>query len=74
MSSTTILYEFVFVGVYDETAFMQSPYARDTLRPKVQGAVETEQRFLQRFPRVNKISQQVEDQGQYFKVSLSRSV
>jgi hypothetical protein len=72
MSSTTILYQFEFTSVYDEAIFMASPYARDTLRPKVQAAVDNEARFLTRFPRVNKIAQQVEDQGQYFKVLLGR--
>jgi hypothetical protein len=73
MSGNTILYEFNFVGAYSEDVFMASPYARDTLRPKVQAAVDTEVRFLARFPKVNKIAQQVEDQGQYFKVILTRA-
>jgi hypothetical protein len=72
MSSTTILYQFEFTSSYNETIFMASPYARDTLRPKVQAAVDNEARFLTRYPRVNKIAQQVEDQGQYFKVLLGR--
>lgn len=73
MSSTTILYEFSFIATYDETIFMASPYARDSLRTKVQAAVDNEIRFLSRFPKVNKIAQQVEDQGQYFKILLSRT-
>lgn len=71
---TTIAYEFNFVGAYDEAVFMQSPFARDTLRPKVQAAVQNEANFLVRFPKVNRIAQQVEDQGQYFKVILTRAI
>jgi hypothetical protein len=74
MSSQTILYEFVFTGAYDETIFAQSPYARDSLRPKVQAAVATEQTFLSRFTKVNAIAQQVTDQGQTFKIRLNRVV
>lgn len=73
--STTILYTYNFIANYDEAIFAAAPaeYVRDTLRAKVQAAVETEQRFLVRFPRVNKVAQQVEDLGQYFKVTLSRT-
>jgi hypothetical protein len=73
MSSTTILYEWQFIGSYSEEIFAASPYASDTIRPKVQAAVVTEQRFLQRFPGVNKIAQQIVNNGQYFKVQLTRS-
>ena len=72
--STTILYTFEFTGSYSEDIFMQSPYARDTLRPKVQSAVQSEQTFLARYPNVNRIAQRVDDQGQYFKVILNRLV
>ncbi len=73
MSTITILYTFEFTGSYNETVFMQSPYARDSLRPKVQAAVTSEQAFLSRYPNVNRIAQRVEDQGEYFKVLLNRA-
>lgn len=71
--SATILYEFVFTGDYDEAIFMASPYARDSLRIKVQSAVNSEKTFLRRYPSVGNISQQVIDQGQTFKVRLLRA-
>ena len=73
MSSTTIAYEFNFTTAYDEAIFMASPYASDTLRPKVQSAVTTEANFLRRFTQVNKIAQQVTHEGNIFKVILSRN-
>jgi hypothetical protein len=70
---TTISYTFTFNAVYDESIFMQSPFASDTLRPKVQAAVVNEQKFLTRFPNVNAVSQQVTDAGLTFKVLLYRT-
>lgn len=73
MSAPTILYEFIFTAAYDESVFAASPYASDALRPVVQAAVGTEQTFLSRFPKVNAIVQQVQLNGQTFKVRLSRA-
>ena len=71
--SSAIAYEFQFVGSYDESVFMLSPYASDELRVKVQNAVQTEVRFLSRFTQVNRIAQQVQHDNLTFKVVLSRS-
>jgi hypothetical protein len=76
MSTTaTILYTFEFTGDYNESIFAAAPtqYVRDSLRTKVIAAVDTEKRFLVRFPRVNRVAQQVEDLGEYFKVILNRA-
>jgi hypothetical protein len=73
MPSPSILYTFEFTDIYDETIFSACPFATDTLRTKVQNAVTVQQTFLKRFPKVNKIAQQVYDNGEYFKVVLANS-
>lgn len=73
MSSSTITYEFVFHVNYDEAVFMQSPYASDTLRPKVKTSVQSSKSFLSKFLGVNTVSQKVTDNGLTFKVTLNRT-
>lgn len=73
MSSSTIAYEFVFHVDYNETVFMQSPDASDTLRPKVVASVQSSKTFLSRFLGVNTVSQKVTDNNLTFKVTLNRT-
>ena len=72
MSSTNIAYDFDFQSDFNETVFNQCPFATTSLRQKVLNAVETQQRFLDRFTQVNRIAQQVSDDGRRFRIILSR--
>jgi hypothetical protein len=66
-------YEFFFVGDYDDALYSQSPYGDDTtLKGVIINAVNKEKDFLVRFPKVNRIAQQITYNNKYFKVVLDR--
>lgn len=73
MSNTNIAYDFDFVNSFDENVFNQCPFATQSLQNKVVSALETQRRFLDRFTQVNRIAQQVSDDGRRFRIILSRS-
>jgi hypothetical protein len=72
MSSTNIAYDFEFTSSFDENIFNQCPFATTSLRQKVVTALETQKSFLERFTQVNRIAQQVSDDGRRFRIILSR--
>jgi hypothetical protein len=73
MSNTNIAYDFEFFSSFDEDVFNMCPFATQNLRSKVVSALETQRRFLDRFTQVNRIAQQVSDDGRRFRIILSRS-
>lgn len=76
MSSPNILYSFDFNSAtgFDESVFSAAgAFATGSLRATVQDAIANQMNFLQRFPKVNKIAQQVQDGGDYFKVGVTNA-
>lgn len=68
------VYEFKFVGDFNNLVFAEYENPSDGLKAIVLGAIAKEKEFLMRFSKVNKITQLITYDDIPFKVSLHREV